>query len=171
MNLFKSIIAAMGLNPQRKVCLTDRDIFPSDLYVMQNITQQVHETGGLILWDLCHSAGIFDIRLNEAQADFTVGCGYKFLNGGPDAPSYVYVAKRHQENISQPLSGWMGPANPFAFDETYESAPGIRRMLCGTPSIIAMSYLDIWRAIDTIKIIMEKETWRKFPGQKKEVVT
>ncbi len=188
-NLFKSIIAAMGLNTQRRVCLTDREIFPTDLYIMQgieellgerftlkavsrdciideidedtsllvlshidyrsgdlfdmqDITRRVHEAGGLVLWDLCHSAGVFDIRLSEVEADFAVGCGYKFLNGGPGAPSFVYVAKRHQENISQPLSGWMGHANPFAFDETYASAPGIRRMLCGTPSVIAMGCLE-----------------------------
>jgi kynureninase len=188
-NLFKSIIAAMGLNTQRKVCLTDREIFPTDLYIMQgieellgeqftlkavkrdrildevgedtglvvlshvdyrtgdvfdmrNITRRVHEAGGLVLWDLCHSAGIFDITLNEAKADFAVGCGYKFLNGGPGAPSFVYVARRHQENIRQPLSGWMGHANPFAFDETYQSAPGIRKMLCGTPSIISMGCFE-----------------------------
>jgi kynureninase len=95
-----------------------------------------------VLWDLCHSAGILEVRLNEAKADFAVGCGYKFLNGGPGAPSYVYVARRHQENISQPLSGWMGHADPFAFDETYQSAPGIRKMLCGTPSIIAMGCFE-----------------------------
>jgi kynureninase len=188
-NLFKSIIAAMGLNTQRKVCLTDREIFPTDLYIMQgieellgeqftlkavkrdrilaevgddtglvvlshvdyrtgdvfdmrNITRRVPKAGGLVLWDLCHSAGIFDIGLKEAKADFAVGCGYKFLNGGPGAPSFVYVARRHQENIRQPLSGWMGHANPFAFDETYQSAPGIRKMLCGTPSIISMGCFE-----------------------------
>lgn len=188
-NLFKSIIAAMGLNPQRRVCLTDREIFPTDFYIMQGIeallgerftlqavqrdcildkicedtglvvlshvdyrsgdvfdmqsmTRQIHEAGGLALWDLCHSAGIYDVSLNKAKADFAVGCGYKFLNGGPGAPSYVYVARRHQENISQPLSGWMGHADPFAFDETYQSAPGIRKMLCGTPSIIAMGCFE-----------------------------
>ncbi len=312
-NLFKTIIAAMGLNTQRKICLTDREIFPTDFYIMQgieellgerftlkavqrdripeeigddtgllvlshvdyrtgdvfdmqSITRRVHQAGGLVLWDLCHSAGILDIRLNQVKVDFALGCGYKFLNGGPGAPSFVYVAKRHQENISQPLCGWMGHANPFAFDETYESAPGIRRMLCGTPSIIAMgcfeaaldellavsiqaiqdksrkltglfielmkercadfgftlissqndairgsqisythkqgyaimqaliasnvigdfrapdcvrfgvsplylSYMDIWRAVDTLRIIMETEAWRNFQGQKKEAVT
>jgi kynureninase len=194
-NLFKTVIAAMGLNTQRRVCLTDREIFPTDLYIMQgieellgerftlkavkrdcivdeidedtsllvlshidyrsgdqldmqDITRLVHDAGGLVLWDLCHSAGIFDIRLDEVKADFAVGCGYKFLNGGPGAPSFVSVANRHLENISQPLSGWMGHANPFAFDETYESAPGIRKMLCGTPSVVAMSCLEA--AIDEL---------------------
>ncbi len=205
-NLFKSIIAAMGLSTHRKVCLTDREIFPTDLYIMQgiekllrdrftlkavgrnsildeidddmgllvlshvdyrsgdvfdmqSITRRVHEAGGLVLWDLCHSAGIFEIRLNEVQADFAVGCGYKFLNGGPGAPSFVYVAKRHQENITQPLTGWMGHANPFEFDESYQSATGIRRMLCGTPSVVAMGCLEA--AIDellpvSIQAIQEK---------------
>ena len=312
-NLFKTIIAAMKLNPRRKICLTDREIFPTDLYIMQGIeellgeqftlktvtrdrildeisddtgllvlshvdyrtgdvsdmhgfTRRVQEAGGLVLWDLCHSAGIFDIRLNEANADFAVGCGYKFLNGGPGAPAYVYVARRHQENIRQPLTGWMGHVNPFAFDQTYASAPGIKKMLCGTPSIIAMgcfeaaldelsavpiqaiqdksrkltrlfmelmkercanfgftlisseddnirgsqisythkhgyaimqaliasnvigdfrapdcvrfgvgplylSYMDIWRAVDTIKTNMETEAWRKFQSQDQEAVT
>jgi len=312
-NLFKSIISAMGINTQRKVCLTDREIFPTDLYIMQGIeellgerftlkavqrnciadeidadtallvlshvdyrtgdvfdmqgiTRRIHAAGGLVLWDLCHSAGVLDVSLNEAKADFAVGCGYKFLNGGPGAPSFVYVAKRHQEIIRQPLSGWMGHANPFKFDQTYTGATGIRKMLCGTPSVIAMgcfeaaldellpvsmvairdksskltrlfielmkercadfgftlissendeirgsqisytheqgyaimqalivsnvigdfrapdcvrfgvgplylSYMDIWRAIDTLNIIMEKQTWRKFQGQSQGSVT
>ncbi len=312
-NLFKSIISAMGINTQRKVCLTDREIFPTDLYIMQGIeellgerftlkavqrnciadeidadtallvlshvdyrtgdvfdmqgiTRRIHEAGGLVLWDLCHSAGVLDVSLNEAKADFAVGCGYKFLNGGPGAPSFVYVAKRHQEIIRQPLSGWMGHANPFEFDQTYTGAAGIRKMLCGTPSVIAMgcfeaaldellpvsmvairdksskltrlfielmkercadfgftlissendeirgsqisytheqgyaimqalivsnvigdfrapdcvrfgvgplylSFMDIWRAIDTLKIIMEKKAWRKFQGQSQGSVT
>lgn len=112
------------------------------LHDMQKITEQAHQHGILVIWDLAHSAGALPIELDKCKADFAVGCGYKYLNGGPGAPAFVYVAKRHQVAISQPLSGWMGHANPFSFVAEYEAGEGILRFLCGTPPILSMSVLD-----------------------------
>jgi kynureninase len=112
------------------------------LHDMQKITEQAHQQGILVIWDLAHSAGALPIELDKCKADFAVGCGYKYLNGGPGAPAFVYVAKRHQVAIRQPLSGWMGHANPFSFVAEYEAGEGILRFLCGTPPILSMSVLE-----------------------------
>jgi kynureninase len=109
---------------------------------MAGVTSQVHAAGGLAIWDLCHSAGAIPVALNEAKADFAVGCGYKYLNGGPGAPAFLFAARRHHAQMEQPLSGWMGHATPFTFEHGYQPAPGIRRMLTGTPPIVALSILD-----------------------------
>jgi kynureninase len=106
------------------------------------ITKLAHDAGALAIWDLAHSAGAFPVDLNGARADFAVGCGYKYLNGGPGAPAFLYVARAHQDRFSQPLSGWMGHAQPFDFKTEYAPAPGISRYLCGTPSVIALTALD-----------------------------
>ena len=109
---------------------------------MTAITALAHEAGALAVWDLCHSAGAIPVALNDAQADFAVGCGYKYLNGGPGAPAFLFAARRHHAQMRQPLSGWMGHAAPFEFDHRYRPAPGIRRMLTGTPPVVALSILE-----------------------------
>jgi kynureninase len=188
-NLFKLLGAAIGLRPGRSVVLSERENFPTDLYVAQGLTsllgrlelrlvpraelsraiddqvavvtlthvdfrsgevhdmgdftRRCHEKGALVVWDLSHSAGALPLALDSEDVDFAVGCGYKYLNGGPGAPAYLYVAKRHQNAIRPPLSGWMGHEAPFAFDADYRPAPGIERHLCGTPAILAMAALEV----------------------------
>jgi kynureninase len=122
------------------VMLTHVDYRSAALHDMAAVTAVAHAKGALILWDLSHSAGALPVELGEA--DFAVGCGYKFLNGGPGAPAYLHIARRWQKAFSQPLSGWLGHAAPFAFEPHYRPAAGIKRAICGTPSVIAMSLLD-----------------------------
>ena len=203
-NLFKLLSSALSLNSERNVVLSTEDNFPTDLYMVQGlsellgpdlcqlklvseqnieqslndsvavllltqvnfrtgklldmhkITQLAHEKGVLVIWDLAHSAGAIPVELDDCNADFAVGCGYKYLNGGPGSPAFLYVAKRHQAAVKQPLSGWMGHAKPFAFDAKYQRANNINQYLCGTPSVIAMSALDaaldVWQDVDISKI-------------------
>jgi kynureninase len=122
------------------VLVTHVDYRSAALHDMAAVTAAAHAKGALMIWDLSHSAGAVPVELGEA--DFAVGCGYKFLNGGPGAPAYLHVARRWQKAFSQPLSGWLGHAAPFAFEPHYRPAPGIKRAICGTPSVIAMSILD-----------------------------
>ena len=100
------------------------------------------EQGVAIIWDLSHAAGIIDLNLKKDGARFAVGCGYKFLNGGPGAPGYTYVANETIVDLVQPLSGWMGHASPFDFADDYIPAHGIERFACGTPPILSMVALD-----------------------------
>jgi kynureninase len=125
------------------VTLTHVDFRTGQMHDMRELTRLFRERGALTLWDLSHSAGAVPLHLDRDGVDFAVGCGYKYLNGGPGAPAYLYVAERHQDAIRPPLSGWMGHEAPFAFDTDYRPAPGIERHLCGTPAILAMAALEV----------------------------
>jgi kynureninase len=123
-----------------------------ELRDMAALTRKAHEHGALVIWDLCHTAGALPVDLDGADVDFAVGCTYKYLNGGPGAPAFVYAATRHHDDISQPLSGWWGHARPFAFEKHYAAGEGIRRFLCGTQPILSLralkGALDIWEDVD-----------------------
>lgn len=190
-NLFKVLSAALKLTaesgPNRRVLLSERSNFPTDLYIaetlcaerglrlvlvepeelpaalsrevavlmlthvnyrtgamhdMATLTRAAHEVGALAVWDLAHSAGAVPVDLHGADADFAVGCGYKYLNGGPGAPAFVWVHPRHVETFRQPLAGWWGHAAPFEFAPGYAPAPGIGRYLCGTQPVLSLVALD-----------------------------
>jgi kynureninase len=123
---------------------------------LAGLTEQAHIRGAIVLWDLCHSAGALPIALNAADADFAIGCTYKYLNGGPGAPAFIFAARRHHERLVQPLSGWWAHAQPFAMESTYRPASGIRRLLCGTQPILSLSALkaalDVFDAADLASI-------------------
>jgi kynureninase len=190
-NLYKVLAAALRIaaedGPQRRVVLSERTNFPTDLYIAQQlceergctlrmeafedvaaaidgsvavvmlthvnyrtgamhdmhaVTKRAHEAGALVVWDLAHSAGAVPVDLRGADADFAIGCGYKYLNGGPGAPAFVWVHPRHADRFRQPLAGWWGHAAPFAFDPQYRPAPGIARYLCGTQSVLGLAALE-----------------------------
>jgi kynureninase len=113
------------------------------MHDMAALTRAAHEAGALVLWDLSHSTGALPVDLNAAGADFAVGCGYKYLCGGPGAPAFAYVAARHHADIAQPLTGWFGHAAPFAFSDDYAPAPGIERLLCGTSPVLGLAALEV----------------------------
>ena len=112
------------------------------MHDMAAMTAAAHAAGVLTVWDLAHSAGAVPVELKGAQADFAVGCGYKYLNGGPGAPAFVWVNPRHAERFWQPLAGWWGHAAPFKFSADYRPAAGINRYLCGTQSVLSMVALE-----------------------------
>ncbi len=196
-NLFKVLSAALAITradaPQRRVILSERSNFPTDLYIAQALARQqgfdlvlveaddlhagldehcavlllthvnyrsgrmhdmaalsraAHEAGALVIWDLAHSAGAVPVHLARDGADFAVGCGYKYLNGGPGAPAFVWVHARHAQRFWQPLAGWMGHAAPFEFTPGYRPAAGIARYLCGTPPVLSLAALEC--GVDTV---------------------
>ena len=111
------------------------------------LTARAHAAGAVVIWDLCHSAGVMEVGLNAAGADLAVGCTYKYLNGGPGSPAFVFCAARHQAAVRQPLAGWWGHARPFAFERGFEPAPDIRRFLCGTQPILSLRGLEAGLAL------------------------
>ncbi|SFP76885.1 Kynureninase [Mesorhizobium sp. NFR06] len=123
------------------------------------LTRKAHLAGALIVWDLCHTAGALPVDLDGSNADFAIGCTYKYLNGGPGAPAFIYAASRHHGDVHQPLSGWWGHARPFAFEQGYAAGTGIRRFLCGTQPVLSMralkGALDLWDEVD-MKAVREK---------------
>jgi len=194
-NLFKVLSAALAIaaaeTPAKRVVLSERQNFPTDLYIAESVCQAhgctlrvvdadaipaaldtdvavlllthvnyrtgamhdmaaataaAHAAGALTVWDLAHSTGAVPVDLNGAHADFAVGCGYKFLNGGPGAPAFVWAHARHAARSDlpwmQPLTGWFGHARPFAFTPAYENATGMARFLSGTPPVISLAVLD-----------------------------
>jgi kynureninase len=207
-NLYKVLAAALSITkaegksdaksegtsaPRRRVILSERSNFPTDLYIAESLAKQhgcslvladadelpaklndrvavlmlthvnyrsgrmhdmaaltaaAHEAGALAIWDLAHSAGAVQVDLHGANADFAVGCGYKYLNGGPGAPAFVWSHPRHADRFWQPLSGWMGHAAPFDFTPDYRPAAGIARYLCGTPPLLSMAALEC--GVDTV---------------------
>ena len=106
------------------------------------ITGLVHDSGALVVWDLCHAVGVWPLELDAWGVDLAVGCGYKYLNGGPGAPAFAYVAAALQPEYRQPVQGWIGSATPFEMGQGYEPAEGVRRVLSGTPPIVGMASLE-----------------------------
>jgi kynureninase len=122
--------------------ITEVDYRTGRLHDMKRLTQKAHSVGAIAIWDLAHSAGAIPVDLTGADADFAVGCTYKYLNGGPGAPAFIYVAPKHADAVRPALSGWIGHESPFAFDLDYRPAKGVERMRVGTPPIVALAALD-----------------------------
>lgn len=142
--------------------LTHVNYKTGDVFDMQRITKLAHAHDIIVIWDLAHSAGVLPLELQNWDLDFAVGCTYKYLNGGPGAPAFVYVAPKHLALLEQPLTGWMGHQQPFSFAPQYQKAQGIEQMLCGTPSIISMSILDA--ALDVFDDVNIKDIRKKSIG-------
>lgn len=129
------------------VLATHVDFRSAHLHDMRALTELAHRHGAVVVWDLAHSAGAVALELDDCAVDFAVGCTYKYLNGGPGAPAFLYAARRHLASARQPLAGWHGHLEPFAFSPAYKPATGIRRFLTGSPPIVAFAALDAALAV------------------------
>ena len=129
------------------VCLTHVNFKSGRMHDMKAITAAVHKAGGIMVWDLAHSAGAVEVDLLGSNVDFAFGCGYKYLNGGPGAPAFIFVSPQLQEEAANPLAGWLGHARPFGFEGSYAPAPGITRFVCGTPQVSTYSLVLVLYAI------------------------
>ena len=127
--------------------LTQTDYRTGEIFDIEELTSQAHANGTPVIWDLSHSVGVLPLEMDKWNVDFAVGCTYKYLNGGPGAPAFLYVAHNQQENRVQPLSGWMGHKAPFEFLSNYTACNGINKFLSGTPPILSMSVLDAALAV------------------------
>jgi kynureninase len=131
----------------------------AERFDMARVTARAKAAGAMTVWDLSHSAGAVPLHLNEAGAELAIGCGYKYLNGGPGAPAFLYVAEALQERLISPLRGWMGHAEPFAFTDDYAPAPGLARMLAGTPPMLSLIGLEC--GLDTFDGVTLERLWSK----------
>lgn len=134
-------LASMSDSDTGVVLINHVDYRTGALRDMAGLTERAHAAGAIVVWDLCHSGGVVPIQLNAAGADFAVGCTYKYMNGGPGAPAFIFAARRHHDHLVQPLSGWWAHTAPFAMESTYRPASGIRRLLCGTQPILSLRAL------------------------------
>ncbi len=134
------------------VTATHVDYRTGHMLDLRELTKAAHDAGALFVWDLCHSAGAVPLDLNGAEVDLAVGCTYKFLNGGPGAPAYIFAARRLHGDLNNPIPGWFGHDHPFEFDSGYRPAPDARRFLTGTPAILSVAALeaaiDLWLIVD-----------------------
>ena len=151
----KDLIAAM--NEEVSVLMLSHVNFrDGSILDVADLTRKAHENGILVIWDLAHSAGVLSIALDDWDVDFAVGCGYKYLNGGPGAPSFLYVNRRLHGQFIQPLQGWMGHEKPFQFDHEFVPAAGIRQFVAGTPQILSLvaldSALEIFQDLDIVSL-------------------
>jgi kynureninase len=155
--------AAVGQDPAELLdertallVLTQVDYKSGLIKDMRRLTGAAHAVGALAVWDLSHSTGIIPVELNASGADFAIGCGYKYLNGGPGAPSFTWVAPRIVDRVVQPLAGWLGHNDPFAFTPEYTPSPGIRRFITGTQQVLSLAAFDeamkIWEGISITQV-------------------
>jgi kynureninase len=135
------LVAALG-SDTAALTLTHVDYRTGARHDLAALTAAAHGAGAITVWDLSHSVGAFPLELDDDLVDFAVGCSYKYLNGGPGAPAWCYVAQRHQAGLRSPLTGWVGHDDPFAMFDEYRPATGVRRLLAGTPSPLALRALD-----------------------------
>jgi kynureninase len=152
--ILDAITPGMGV-----VALTEVDYRTGRRHDIATVTEAAHRAGALTVWDLSHSAGVLPLDLATWGVDMAVGCGYKYLNGGPGAPAYVYVAPRHLERLRNPIVGWFAHADPFSFSPEFVPAPGIDRLRVGTPHILSLAALDA--ALDVFDGVDMERVWAK----------